>query len=168
MNIYNKKLEDYLQNGVDYLANTISNAEIEDLQQLISDSYFQGWNDALSERQSSTKVSENHDSKTLHIADVSHSYNFSINYDELYDLVVNKDEIIFCKLLDKMDEISSFDYTVIRKRRDNSIMCGVRGLTYFDVYDWSIEHNSDCKTMKDVFAKYCKMLKLEFVSPNCG
>lgn len=124
--------------------------------------------DYVSERQTNTEVSEQHDSKALHIADVSHSYNFSTNYDELYDLVVNKNEIIFCKLLYKMDEISSFDYTVIRKRRDNSIMCGVRGLTYFDVYDWSIEHNSDCKTMKDVFVKYCKMLKLEFVSPNCG
>ena len=57
MKQYDKKLENYLQHGVDYGANTISKTKIEDLQQLIADSYFQGWNDALSECQTNTETS---------------------------------------------------------------------------------------------------------------
>ena len=82
--------------------------------------------------------------------------------------MVNKKQRIFCKLLDKIDDVNIFNYVSIYKRPDGSIYCGVRGISYFEVYDWSIKHHSDCKTMKDVLAKYCGMLKLEFVSPNCG
>ncbi|HUX56143.1 MAG TPA: hypothetical protein VMV77_04165 [Bacteroidales bacterium] len=42
---YEKLLEEYLKDGIDYDANTIKKANQADLKQLAADSYWQGWRD---------------------------------------------------------------------------------------------------------------------------
>jgi len=43
---YNEELEDYLGEGIDYQANTISRADQGDLEQLAADSFWTGWQKA--------------------------------------------------------------------------------------------------------------------------
>jgi hypothetical protein len=47
MDNYDKLLEVYLEDGINYEANTIKKADIDDLKQLAADSYFYGWHAAL-------------------------------------------------------------------------------------------------------------------------
>lgn len=44
-----QQLDDYLENGIDYSANTIIKADDEDLKQLASDSFETGWNECNKE-----------------------------------------------------------------------------------------------------------------------
>jgi len=39
---YQKALNEYLNNGINYSANTIKNADVDDLQQLAADSFYYG------------------------------------------------------------------------------------------------------------------------------
>lgn len=44
--VYEKELDYYLENGIDYYANTIIKADNGDLEQLSADSFHEGWNKA--------------------------------------------------------------------------------------------------------------------------
>lgn len=52
---YDIALEKYLNNGIDYWANTIVKADQGDLEQLAADSYWQGWQDNQSSEIKSLK-----------------------------------------------------------------------------------------------------------------
>ena len=44
---YDKELEEYLEEGINYGANTIKNADHGDLEQLAADSFHTGWYKAM-------------------------------------------------------------------------------------------------------------------------
>lgn len=47
---YEEALEEYLDNGINYNANTIKNADVDDLKQLAADSFFYGAKYALDQK----------------------------------------------------------------------------------------------------------------------
>ena len=90
MKINDKLLDNYLDNGIDYRANTIIKADVGDLQQLASDSYQQGWSDALSERQTTDKSQDQPTKEALNIGVV---INWAIDNDHM-ETDYTKDELI--------------------------------------------------------------------------
>lgn len=93
-------------------------------------------------------------------------YNFSKNYDDLYDLVIAGHRVVAFVDYSFRDSLLGHvmrDVCIVEKRKNGSLTGFVRGISYFEVEDWQTPE----LTMKESFIVDCKNANLEFIPQSC-
>ena len=93
-------------------------------------------------------------------------YNFSKNYDDLYDLVIAGYRVVAFVDYSFRDSLLGHvmrDVCIVEKRKNGSLTGFVRGISYFEVEDWQTPE----LTMRESFIVDCKNANLEFIPQSC-
>ena len=88
-------------------------------------------------------------------------YQLSKDYEKLYQLICAKKRVVAFVDYQFRGNNSRVmrDVCLVERRKDNSIVGFVRGIGYFEVYDWQ----TPCLDEKECFIVDCKHVNLEFI-----